>query len=560
MKLKQIFTLLPCLILLLTGCKDEAPALPSPPPYTEKDLQFEEKLQNYLSQSYACQITSVEITEQLVIIRGNKASGTDACFVGEVRPYEDVVSMQHFSSAQPVEDENFTLTVERFVNEGTLTYDRALSKWIIFTRTKEKDQILSAAHHPDQIHAKQTMEPLKLRNKKGIGGLFYNQFVSDIDDLDISSATVNVVVSQFFHLNPMNGDVPYEYGGKTYYVNEPYLQATLDKILTITAQKKISVAAIILFERAANCSDPAFGALMQHPDNTGGIYTMPNMTTPESVHAYAAVINYLASRYCRPDNQYGRILHWIMQNEVDGSIDWANMGYKPVTVITDTYIKSLRLCHNIVRQYDQQSEVLASFTHSWVTSCAPTWHSVKDMINLLNRYSQVEGDFRWGLGYHSYPLDLLNPRSWDDPLATLSMNTQFLTFRNLEVLNRWALTKENMYQGKVKRAIWLSEAGINSPDYSDESFQNQAAGFAYAWKKLNGLEGIDGLQWHNWLDNEGDGAGAMLGLRKFPDKNNGEPKPVWDLYRQAGTDTEDEAFAPSLKVIGIPDWNIIEPF
>lgn len=123
MKLKQIFTLLLCLILLLTGCKDEALALPSPPPYTEKDLQFEEKLQNYLSQSYACQITSVEVTAQSVIIRGNKTSGTEACFVGEIHPYEDIVSMQHFSSALPVEDENFILTVERFVNEGTLTYD-----------------------------------------------------------------------------------------------------------------------------------------------------------------------------------------------------------------------------------------------------------------------------------------------------------------------------------------------------------------------------------------------------------------------------------------------------
>ena len=60
--------------------------------------------------------------------------------------------------------------------------------------------------------------------------------------------------------------------------------------------------------------------------------------------------------------------------------------------------------------------------------------------------------------------------------------------------------------------------------------------------------------------NEGDGEGAMLGLRKYPDKNNGETKPVWELYRQAGTEKEDEAFAPLLNVIGIPNWNIIEPF
>lgn len=69
--------------------------------------------------------------------------------------------------------------------------------------------------------------------------------------------------------------------------------------------------------------------------------------------------------------------------------------------------------------------------------------------------------------------------------------------KNLEVLSKWALTKENKYKGTIKRSVWLSEAGVNSPTYSDEDFQKQAASLAFAWKKINALEGIDGLQWHN---------------------------------------------------------------
>ena len=79
------------------------------------------------------------------------------------------------------------------------------------------------------------------------------------------------------------------------------------------------------------------------------------------------------------------------------------------------------------------------------------------------------------------------------------MDTQFITFKNLEVLSKWALTKENKYKGTIKRSVWLSEAGVNSPTYSDEDFQKQAASLAFAWKKINALEGIDGLQWHNGL-------------------------------------------------------------
>lgn len=71
------------------------------------------------------------------------------------------------------------------------------------------------------------------------------------------------------------------------------------------------------------------------------------------------------------------------------------------------------------------------------------------------------------------------------------MNTQFVTFKNLEVLNKWALDKENKYKGIIKRSVWLSEAGVNSRGYSDEELQKQAAGVAYAWKKVNALEGIE---------------------------------------------------------------------
>ena len=39
----------------------------------------------------------------------------------------------------------------------------------------------------------------------------------------------------------------------------------------------------------------------------------------------------------------------------------------------------------------------------------------------------------------------------------------------------------------------------------------------------------------------------------------GGKKPIWETYRDAGTDREEEAFAPFLSVIGIPDWNILQP-
>lgn len=55
-----------------TACKDDLPTSSSS--FKPEDVQLETKLQTYLSQSYPCNITSVEVTKDNVIIKGNKPS------------------------------------------------------------------------------------------------------------------------------------------------------------------------------------------------------------------------------------------------------------------------------------------------------------------------------------------------------------------------------------------------------------------------------------------------------------------------------------------------------
>ena len=74
---------------------------------------------------------------------------------------------------------------------------------------------------------------------------------------------------------------------------------------------------------------------------------------------------------------------------------------------------------------------------------------------------------------------------------------------------------------------------------------------------MQALEGIDGWQWHNWFDNTGDGAGAMLGLRKYREDNDGEAKPAWYVFQAAGTEDEGEEFAQWLEYLGLSGWDEI---
>ena len=544
-----ILLFLSCCPFIVSSCHEEEKEEIPESPFDEEDIQHEQDLNAYLGKSYSCKISQVSVMESSVRVTG-EYTGEGNFFLGEIPPYLDIIDVKKAPYKLKLEDSSFEIKLERYVERDGALYDRLLSKWAIYKEGVERDQLVSHAHQADEIHAFQNLPAIKLTSKKGLGGIIPNQYISDFTSLGISSATINVCITQFMHLTPRAGDIAHTYGGRTYYMDEGYLKTVLDVPFLEAAKRNIAVAAIILVEPAAKCVDPDLGALLQHPDYERGVYTMPNMTTIESTNCYAAALDFLAERYSDPNM---RIAHWIIHNEVDGGSHWTNMGDKPIATFMDTYLRSMRMCYNIAHQYDQHSEVFISFSHGWNIAAGGGWYKVRDMLDFMNQFSESEGDFFWSLACHSYPAQLGNPCTWDDEQATYSMDTEYVTLKNLEVLDKWVKTSRNQYKGTIRRSVWLSEAGTCSPSYEDDDLQDQAAGFAYGWKKINNLDGINGIQWHSWFDHLGDG--ACLGLRKYADApHNGEAKPVWTTYQKADTDEEDDYFEQYLSRIGIDSW------
>ena len=510
--------------------------------------KYEQGIKDYLNQEYDCHVTDVVVGEDMISIQGNY-TGEGTFFLGEIPPFVDMFNVEKVENKTPLSTSSFNVQLDRYVTIGDYEYDRLLSKWAIYKEGASKDEIVSHARYAnaDKMHVKQAVEAIPLKSKKGLGGLINHGFLaSDLDALGIASATINIPISHFMHLSQQEGDIPYPYGGRTYYFNEGYMKSSFDAVLEQTSKRGISVAGILLVPPTGDA-----GTLLKHPDFNGiAPYTMPNMTTIESTNCYAAALDFLAKRYSDPNM---RIAHWIIHNEVDGGSHWTNMGDKPIATFMDTYLRSMRMCYNIAHQYDQHSEVFISFSHGWNIAAGGGWYKVRDMLDFMNQFSESEGDFYWSLACHSYPAQLGNPCTWDDEQATYSMDTEYVTLKNLEVLDKWVKTSRNQYKGTTRRSVWLSEAGTCSPSYEDDDLQDQAAGFAYGWKKINNLDGINGIQWHSWFDHLGDG--ACLGLRKYADEPyNGEIKPVWTTYQKADTDEEDDYFKQYLSRIGIDSW------
>lgn len=512
-------------------------------------------LQNYLNTTYPCSVDTVEVQSARVVVSGTVPAGGQYKLV-EIPLYGDVTEDTSFAFEQEIEGEHFHISLVRNASREGQRYDRLLSKWAIVDVSKSTPVLASHARYADEVKALSKPKKMELLGKKGLGGFFVNQFLSDLDELNIHSVTVNMVINTLISVKAgaFGREESFKYGNHTYYINKGSIES-FDRVYQECQKRQIVTSAILLVNQGS--SNAETDALFHHPECTGGYYTMPNMTTMASVNIYAAIMTYLASRY--NGTGYGRINHYIMHNEVDAGKEWTNMGDQPVNIYMDAYVKSMRLVSNIVRQYDQNAAVLGSYTHTWTANSDGPGYNTKNMLGITQKYSEAEGDFWWGVAFHPYPQNLTKPCFWnDDTQSTYVMSSPYCTFKNLEVINAWVLTPQNMYQGDTKRILFLSENGTNSPDYTDAQLKNQAAGACWAWKKVNKLKGIDGIQWHNWFDNRAE-FGLRIGLRRYSDdeKDPSGPKPVWYVWQAADTENEDEVFKPYLRLIGVTSWNRI---
>ena len=511
------------------------------------------RISAYISKNYPCSVSSVVVGAAEVTVKG-RTDGGSGYSLADIGPWESLTELGSFSRKIDISGSNFSVTIPRKVNrDGLPEYDRILSRFAVVKVEGGKETLCSHARYADEVYAVRTPAELKPKSKKGLGGFIINGNLADLDKLGITSVTVNILLNSVVNTQKSgNYTVEYKFGGKTYYMDKGYT-GQLDKIMAECSKRGIVVSAILLNRQSATGSQAT--ALLKHPENDGGNYSMPNLTRADAVNVYAAALDYLANRYST--DTYGRIHHWIMHNEVDFQKEWTNMGDQPEWRYMDSYVRSMRICHNIAHQYDPNAVVMISLTHCWAKPEGQ--YAPKSMLEDLCKYSAAEGDFLWGVAYHPYPQNLTKPEFWkDDTRATYSDASDYCTFKNLEVVSDWSMNSGHFYKGEKKRLLFLSENGTNSPSYSESDLAKQAAGAAWAWKKVAALPGIDGIQWHNWQDNKGEG-GLRIGLRKFPDESTdpGGCKPSWFVWEAAGTDKEDSVFAPYLSVIGISAWSEI---
>lgn len=520
-----------------------------------REKQLNADIEVYLKKNYPCEVSRVTVNDDRVEVSGDIKGMPGEVYLCEVPMFRELTEKDFLTVQRVKGPKKFKADFDRYAEVDGQRYDRLYSRWVLAQKSQNGMLICSHGHYADDVKAKYDLPHEVPASKKGIGGFGANRFASDLDSLDITSVTVNMWLG-FMSLTPSDDAIPFDYNGRTYYADRKAIEG-FDKTLRYTAARDVIVNAIVLIAPERSFADKAAGRLFEHPDfDPAGIYTMPNMTTLESLNLYAAAIDFLAERYSRPDKKYGRVHHWIAHNEVDAGWVWTNAGIKTPLRFMDIYIKSMRLLYYTARKYSPHPEVFITLTHYWQSRHNEYCYPSAQLLELLVDYTQAEGDFKWGVAHHPYPQSLFEPKAWLDDQATFDYDTPQITFKNLEVLDAWIKQPRALYQGKIKRTVFLSEQNPNSKDYSEEALREQAAGMAYAMKKLEACDGIDAYQMHGWFDQRAEG-GLRIGVRRFMDDETdpGGRKPAWFVFQAFGTDREDEVFEFAKDIIGIDDWD-----
>ncbi|MGB3800388.1 MAG: DUF5722 domain-containing protein, partial [Lewinella sp.] len=455
----------------------------------------------YLGTDYANQVTEVDVDMASVTIEGT-VSGSGPYYLADITPNLYGFDRDTFETVLPLslEGGSFALEVDRFVPLADRDYDRLYSRWAVVTPTGDGTYALvsNLSWATDIIDAAiNNLPERKADSRKGLDGLTprsLDQF-DDLIDLGITNMKINVLINGIYA--GRSTGLTHEFNGKTYDLNPTYVN-NLDARIKACTDAGINTS--IVFLVPIKSFDPVLRRRLIHPDAYLGNYSMANVATEEGVEYYTALIDFMAQRYSRPDGKYGRLDQWIIHNEVDAHLTWTHAGQKPVELYTQIYDRSMRLVHYTIRKHDPTAKVFASFTKHFNSKPGTSANfRSKDILGILGQLSNKEGDYEWNIGWHSYPANLANASTWNDPAnqTRFDLNTPQITPRNLEVIDAYVRQKELLYNGKKVRTVLLSENGFNSnPENNGSSETLQAAAIAYFWKKVeNRLPAIENIQY-----------------------------------------------------------------
>ncbi len=430
--------------------------------------------------------------------------------------------------------------------KGTLTftvkYNKTMlcQKFVIAAKSGNKYKIMSTVRYitNPEVLATYTGSGPKTLSKKGL----QPEDLSEALDLRISHAVVNWTLSSLLTTDKKNG-TPYKYRGKTYYFNPGVLLENDTQVKAYNAAKA-KVTVILLLP---NDFSPATAAMRFHCPESAQ-YSSVKTSTEKGCRTFEAVMTFLAERYGTKENL---VSGWILGNEVNNPGTWNYNGGKSLGSYMKNYARNFRICYNAVKSVSKNAKVYISLDYNWnydADQKGKQYFSTKSVLDRFYDTINSQGRIVFHIAYHAYPQGLRDPVFWDDSHAKNSVDTDFVTFRNLKVLTDYV--KKNF--GK-QYTIMLSEQSFNS----SKGELVQAAAYAYAYYMSEGNSMIESFIYGRQFDHPVE---TQDGLYWGLSSNQRQKRLIWDVFQYIDSKDSFKFTNPLLPYTNLSKWSKISGF
>ena len=511
-------------------------------------------------------VEAITVDKNHIQIQGTCGSDTPAritLYLFEFKAYEVVTALDDRAPVattflQLDQHTDFTLSIPRFEEGRDRLYSRFMVQWHWPDNSADTEFLpgvcyvtdmrgISAYDYPyPQAH---TIKGLQVRD------------ATDAIHLGIGHAALNLNQPTIMRPSAGKSTITYTMDGQDFYFDEAYL-FQFDRQVKELSDNNVIVYLILLNSRQWDniTVDPTMETTLLHPDyDPEGFISAFNVVTEDGFAHYKAFVEFVADRYSRPDNKYGRVSGYIIGNEVDAQWIWCNAGEKTVEDYMQEYALAVRTAFYAARKQYSRARVYISLTHHWTmphTQNPLHTYRARDIVEIMNRMSVSKGNFDWSIAYHPYPEDLMIASFWDNENASDSFDTPLITFKNIEILPTYLSQSHLLYDERMRHLI-LSEQGLNSLE-TDESERIQAAAYALAYWKIERTKVIEAFIYHAHVDHR-DEFDLNLGIRrrdKASDSPNapGEPKPVYAIFKDIDSPKQADILEAAKVVIGETTW------
>ncbi|MCR4758406.1 MAG: hypothetical protein K5792_11445 [Butyrivibrio sp.] len=346
-----------------------------------------------------------------------------------------------------------------------------------------------------------------------------------------------------------NGQVIYEYNGKTYYFDSSYL-SQYDHCVRTCTQQGMGVTMVLLNPRAAG------EEFMISPSSRGGraTYYMMNTSEDKGLEYLEAVVSYLAFRYNGANGQ-GQVDNWVIGNEVNAKNIWNYSGVSDLMTYAQLYADELRVCYNAIKSRNANAYVCVSLDQNWTHIHNPgSYYSARATLEAINSCITAQGNIDWALAEHPYNYPMTWTSFWTPKNATTaamtthSIDTPYLSMENIEQLTDYMCQPAMRNSKGAVRPILLTEVGYSST----QGEEAQAAAIVYAYQRVATNQYIKLIAFNRQTDYPLEvSQGLAVGLTR----QDGSRKLAFEYYQQMNGPNAGAYIQKSAAFMGIADWN-----